>query len=229
MPVCIDTGASCCISNDCSYFVCLGLIENVKVTGIASGFTGIRIVQWTFMNDNGQVFDFCLLRIVCMCMMYLCAYFVHSKLWNRHNQMVMVFMQWLRMNFLHLMAMKWLSHIIITCWFSQHVQVQSVSSLSTSNLHKTVNIQTIFCTTHANCCTCITSYNIWAFQNSTAANCIHLICPACQFGKVHCWSMPLITKNINTSDLRTGDCISCHQLESLIYQEWWQHGKGNLL
>jgi len=45
--------------DECSHFVHLDLIENVKVTGIGSGLpvAGIGIVQWTFMDDNGQEID----------------------------------------------------------------------------------------------------------------------------------------------------------------------------
>ena len=58
-PICIDTGASCCISNDLSHFVHLDPIENVKVARIASGLAvkGMGIVKWTFMDDSGQVID----------------------------------------------------------------------------------------------------------------------------------------------------------------------------
>ena len=58
-PICIDTGTSCCISNDHSHFVLLDLIENVKVTRIASGLAvkGMGIVKWIFMDDRGQVIE----------------------------------------------------------------------------------------------------------------------------------------------------------------------------
>ena len=46
-PICIDTGASCCISNDCSHFLHLDPIGSVKVTRIALGLAmkGMGIVK----------------------------------------------------------------------------------------------------------------------------------------------------------------------------------------
>ena len=58
-PICIDTGATCCISTECLHFVLLDLIENVKITGIASRLAvkGMGIVKRTFMDDSSQVIE----------------------------------------------------------------------------------------------------------------------------------------------------------------------------
>ena len=84
--ICIDTGASCCISNDHSHFVLLDPIENVKVTGIASGLTvkGMGIVKWTFMDDSSQVIE---VPDVPMCLLIAL-----SQLRNRRNVKGTVFM-----------------------------------------------------------------------------------------------------------------------------------------
>jgi len=52
-------GEFCCISSDHSHFVLLDLIENAKVTGIASGLAvkGMGIVKWTFVDDSSQVIE----------------------------------------------------------------------------------------------------------------------------------------------------------------------------
>ena len=46
------------------------------------------------------------------------------------------------------------------------------------------------------------------------AKCEHLICLACQFGKVHCQKVPSTAATIDAGNLHPGDCISCDQLES---------------
>jgi hypothetical protein len=55
-PICIDTGASSCISNNKSDFINLHSTTNTVLNGIGSGLNidGVGTLCWKFTNDNGD-------------------------------------------------------------------------------------------------------------------------------------------------------------------------------
>jgi hypothetical protein len=55
-PICIDTGASCCISNVKSDFIDFSESNSSVLHGISSGLAinGTGTIQWSIINDNGD-------------------------------------------------------------------------------------------------------------------------------------------------------------------------------
>jgi hypothetical protein len=56
-PICIDTGASCCISNNKRDFIELNSTQSSSVLkGIGSGLTiaGSGTIKWTILDDMGD-------------------------------------------------------------------------------------------------------------------------------------------------------------------------------
>jgi hypothetical protein len=55
-PICIDTGASCCISNNRNDFITFQPSSNRALSGIANGLQieGTGTVCWCILNDNGD-------------------------------------------------------------------------------------------------------------------------------------------------------------------------------
>jgi hypothetical protein len=55
-PVCIDTGASCCISNNKDDFITFAPSSSTVLKGISSGLTiaGTGTIKWVFLNDDGD-------------------------------------------------------------------------------------------------------------------------------------------------------------------------------
>jgi hypothetical protein len=55
-PICIDTGSSCCISNNKNDFISLSTSPHCTLRGISSGLSveGSGTLQWVITNDAGD-------------------------------------------------------------------------------------------------------------------------------------------------------------------------------
>jgi hypothetical protein len=55
-PICVDTGASCCISNDRQDFLTFALSTSTILQGIGSGLSisGTGTIKWTILDDSGD-------------------------------------------------------------------------------------------------------------------------------------------------------------------------------
>ena len=54
--ICVDTGASSCISNDKNDFISLEKVQHLSIAGIGSGLSieGVGILRWTINDDDGN-------------------------------------------------------------------------------------------------------------------------------------------------------------------------------
>ena len=76
-PICIDTRALACISNDCTDFLTIKEAQNISINGIGSGLdvAGINTLHWLLVNDTGTELDIhmhhaiyvpkCLMKLLC--------------------------------------------------------------------------------------------------------------------------------------------------------------------
>jgi hypothetical protein len=57
--ICIDTGASACISTRKENFVSIRQVDNLKINGIGSSLpvAGIGLLKWTIRDDTGNDID----------------------------------------------------------------------------------------------------------------------------------------------------------------------------
>jgi hypothetical protein len=57
--ICIDTGASACLSTRRDNFISLRDLDNIKINGIASGLkvAGIGVLRWSIRDDNNTEID----------------------------------------------------------------------------------------------------------------------------------------------------------------------------
>jgi hypothetical protein len=57
--ICIDTGASACLSTRRDNFISLRHLEDIKINGIASGLkvAGIGVLKWSIRDDNNAEID----------------------------------------------------------------------------------------------------------------------------------------------------------------------------
>jgi hypothetical protein len=66
--ICIDTGASACISTRKENFDNLQMIRNLKINGIGTGLPvkGTGRLKWPFRDDNGNEFDLYVHNALCV-------------------------------------------------------------------------------------------------------------------------------------------------------------------
>ena len=55
-PICIDTGASACLSNDASHFISLNPVQQMTINGIGSRLEvkGVGMIRWLVLDDEGN-------------------------------------------------------------------------------------------------------------------------------------------------------------------------------
>ena len=166
VSICIDTGASCCISNDSSQFIQMDPIENVKVTGIDS----IRIIRkkdWHRPMDfygrqwTGNVPD------VPMCLRVLCPQQVAQQTKKAGDGFQALAQRGILIFNGYAMTVRTIDKA--ACRFYRLAQVRRVSSFSMPSSRAMANTRIIFRATSANYCSCITSYRISVLQRSSCS------------------------------------------------------------
>jgi hypothetical protein len=221
--ICIDTGASACLSTKKENFISLKPISNVKINGIASGLQvdGIGLLKWSIRDDNNKEIDLFIkdaLYVLKASMGLLCPQQIAQQTQKPGDG----------------------THEIFTFdGFRRTIQYDNRSRLPI--FHTVEGVSAYL----ANVAPAITPNppNLSASQQlllrwhnrlshmsfghlehlarqgrlpKVLAGCDHPICHSCQHGKAH--KRPVASSEkahpIDSGDLQPGDCVSVDQIES---------------
>jgi len=92
-PICIDTGASACLSNDASHFISLNPIQQMTINGIGSGLEvkGVGIIRLLVLDDKGNEVELTV-KNVSLFWIHQCVSCALIRLHSRQTKQEMEFM-----------------------------------------------------------------------------------------------------------------------------------------
>jgi len=236
--VCIDSGASSCISNDKNDFIHLEPSANTVLKGISSGLQieGTGTPRWKITNDMGNevtlhVHNSLYVQAAPMCLLSPQAVIQQTQKPSdgfqiSANKGVFIFAG-------HQKTVYYNSSTNLLIFFtSTDLQTSSISSDVSSNvaaflssvstpdnlsaiqqklLHKHQQMGHL----NMNRLQDLARQGFLGLSNKALANCDPPLCKACLHGKQHKRPTPIANQHpIDASDLLPGDCVSIDQLES---------------
>jgi len=232
-PICIDTGASSCISNDKADFIILVPSENTVLQGISSGLNieGSGTICWNIINDSGDIVTLHIHNSLYVPRAPMCLLSPQSVLQQtkRSTDGFQVFQNKGIFTFA--------GHKKTICYnqannlpiFFTATDLSKTNNLSTpydKNSRVSAFLMSIIQRKllqkhhqmghlHMSRIQDLARQGFFGITNKNLANCDAPLCKACIHGKQHKRPIPAHTmRPIDASDLSPGDCISGDQLES---------------
>jgi len=224
--ICVDTGASACISTQKGNFIHLHPVNNLKINGIGSGLLieGIGVLKWSVRDDSGNQIDLFVkdaLYVPTAPMGLLCPQQVAQQTGTAGNgfqalahggvfqfqgyRRTIPYEQHTRLPIFHTMECRQaIANLAL------NAQLDSAPSRTQQLLLRWHN-----CLSHMS----FSKLQVLARQGrlpKQIATCEHPICSSCQMGKAHRRPVTHISKMrpIDAEDLQPGDRVSVDQIES---------------
>jgi len=224
--ICVDTGASACISTQKGNFIHLHPVNNLKINGIGSGLLieGIGVLKWSVRDDSGNQIDLFVkdaLYVPTAPMGLLCPQQVAQQTGTAGNgfqalahggvfqfqgyRRTIPYEQHTRLPIFHTMECRQaIANLAL------NAQLDSAPSRTQQLLLRWHN-----CLSHMS----FSKLQELARQGrlpKQIATCEHPICSSCQMGKAHRRPVTHISKMrpIDAEDLQPGDRVSVDQIES---------------
>jgi hypothetical protein len=225
--ICIDTGASACLSPKKNNFVSLKEINNLKINGIASGLQvgGIGTLKWSIRDDNNNEIDLYIkdaLYVPSAPMGLLCPQQIAQQTQNPGDGFlasgthgVLTFAGYKRTIKYDSRSRLPILHTIEGA--SAYIASLPNTTAETANLSTNQKLLLKWHNRLAH--TSFSHIQELARQGrlpKAIASCNHPVCSSCQYGKAHRRPSASVTKAqpIDSGDLQPGDCVSVDQIES---------------